>query len=132
MFLSQLNRKEKEIFWNLANIVMRSDNEATQAELDMLETYEEEMQEDFTDCELNHDFTALLEELQGASTRIKKIIYFELYGLVYADGKYQSEERDLMAEMQQAFALTDADAKALGQAVIDIMNIYTKLGEIIN
>lgn len=131
MFLNYLSQKEKEIFWNIANMVVRVDGELAQEEMDMLEEYKREMQSDFCFDETKVDKLAILDELKDSSMQVKKIIYLELYGLVYADKKYTIEERTFMSKIQENFDIADTDIKALEDCVIEIMGIYRRLGEII-
>lgn len=131
MFLNQLKLNEKEVFWNVANILARVDGQFTAEEEEMLEQYNLEMQTDFVYDGTKTDKKALLQMLQDSSRQAKKMIYFELYGLVYADKKYSADEKEMMQEVQKILMLSDADVKELGECVIAILDIYKKLGGIL-
>ena len=73
MFLNYLSQKEKEIFWNIANMVVRVDGELAQEEMDMLEEYKREMQSDFCFDETKVDKLAILDELKDSSMQVKWI-----------------------------------------------------------
>ena len=131
MFLANLNQKEKAVFWDVANAIVRVDGVIAEVEMEMLNQYQDEMHTAFAEGDAKIDKMELLASLKDSSQAVKKMIYFELFGLVYADAKYTKDEENLMKNVQMLFGITDEDARALEKCVVTIMNTYGELGEIL-
>ena len=112
MFLHQLSNDNKIRFWDLANHMMRTDGKVTKEEENMLDQYKQEMQMDFDyNGAVNIDET--ISALAKEDKFTKRCIYFELFGLAYADAKYDMTERAEMEKMQRLFGITDEESKEI-------------------
>lgn len=134
MFLAELNEKEKEVFWEIANLLIDIDGNISKFETDMLEEYKKELRMDslVVGIEVKKNIDEILDDLKNMSERRKKIVFFELLGLAYADKEYVDKEKELISVVKKKFDIKDNEEKIMQQSVESIMNIYVDLERIFN
>ena len=133
MFLQELNAEEKKLFWDIANAVVMVDGTITEQETELLEQYLTELEEDYEVLSpnvINIDNELL--RLKNCEERIRKIICFELCGLVYADSDYCKEEKDMIQRICNQMEISEEVFGKMEACVQEICDAYKKLGEILN
>lgn len=132
MLLDQLTLEEKKAFWNIANVLASADGRALEEE-SILEQYNEEMGTDFEYPDASQiDIKNELESIKASSAKNRKIVYFELYGVAYADTSFDDREKKVLDEVCLALSITDDVRETLESSVKTIFDTYRKLGDVFN
>lgn len=132
MLLDQLTPEEKKSFWNIANLLASSDGSAREEE-SILEQYNEEMGTGFEYPAADEiDLKKELDTLRDSSAKDRKIVYFELFGVAYADTAFDDREKQILDEVCLALSLSDDVRETLEESVRTIFDTYRKLGDIFN
>lgn len=132
MFLGELLENEKRLFWELANYLVLADGKIADGEVEMLEAYKEELgKKDYIIEKSSYSAKELILE-NNLDLRKKKIIFFELLGLAFADNKYVDSEKKVLNEVKQAFNISDEDEREMLEIIQKIMDSYLNLGRILN
>lgn len=132
MLLDQLTPEEKKAFWNIANLLASSDGSSREEE-SILEQYNDEMGTGFEYPAADEiDLKKELDTLRGSSAKDRKIVYFELFGVAYADTAFDDREKQILDEVCLALSLSDDVRETLEESVRTIFDTYRKLGDIFN
>ena len=132
MLLDELTLEEKKAFWNIANVLASADGRALE-EVSILEQYNEEMGTDFEYPDASQiDIKNELESIKASSSKNRKIVYFELYGVAYADTSFDDREKKILDEVCLALSITDDVRETLESSVKTIFDTYRKLGDVFN
>lgn len=132
MLLDELTLEEKKAFWNIANVLASADGRALEEE-SILEQYNEEMGTDFEYPDASQiDIKNELESIKACSSKKRKIVYFELYGVAYADTSFDDREKKILDEVCLALSITDDVRETLESSVKTIFDTYRKLGDVFN
>jgi len=132
MLLDELTLEEKKAFWNIANVLASADGRALEEE-SILEQYNEEMGTDFEYPDASQiDIKNELESIKASSSKNRKIVYFELYGVAYADTSFDDREKKILDEVCLALSITDDVRETLESSVKTIFDTYRKLGDVFN
>lgn len=132
MLLDQLTLEEKKAFWNIANVLASADGRAL-AEESILEQYNDEMGTGFEYPDASQiDINNELQSIKNSSAKNRKIVYFELFGVAYADTEFTDREKNLLDEICLDLAITDNVRGTLENSVRTIFDTYKKLGEVFN
>lgn len=133
MYLHELSDEEKKTFWNLANAVVMADGSKTEQEIELLKQYWIELENEY---EIYSPREVILddeiEKLQMSNARTKRIICFELSGLVLADSDYSKEEKDMIELICRKLDVSNEMLSKMERCVQEIMKTYKELGEILN
>ena len=97
MFLSMLNDQQKLLFRELCLYIVYADGIYTDDEELLVKSYCYEMKIEYTPNKQSKDYASTVNQIVKISTDYeKRLIGFELMGVVYADGEFQDEECDLI------------------------------------
>lgn len=106
MFLIELNDKERKNFLELAYHAMAVDNNIDPRENEIFQNFRAEMRLSEADYPIaNKSVKAVITEFQASKKRVKKIVLFELWGIILADEAYSQAERELINELGAAWNL---------------------------
>lgn len=106
MFLTTLNKNEKEEFLSLAVAVIKADGIVDEAEKDLLNAYATEMQVNLNDIAIQDDVENVITSVANNSTETtKRAVFIELLALAFADGDYAVEEKEIVQKVAQGFGL---------------------------
>ena len=132
MLLDELTLEEKKAFWNIANVLASSDGRALEEE-SILEQYNEEMGTGFEYPDASQiDIKKELESIKNSSAKNRKIVYFELFGVAYADSAFDEREMKILDEICLDLAIADDVRRTLENSVRTIFDTYRELGETFN
>ena len=73
-----------------------------------------------------------LESIKASSSKNRKIVYFELYGVAYADTSFDDREKKILDEVCLALSIADDVRETLESSVKTIFDTYRKLGDVFN
>ena len=132
MLLDELTQSEKTAFWNIANLLAASDGRIDEEE-SILKQYSEEMGGtlEFVDPS-SVDLDSELSGFSGSALRNRKIIYFELFGVAYADTDLHEKELSILAKVRSALGIDPETSGSLENIVKNIFDSYKALGDILN
>ena len=131
MLLDELTMEEKKAFWNIANVLASVDGRVME-EVSILK-YNEEMGVNFAFIDASLvDVKKEIESIKSSSLRSRKIVYFELFGVAYADTEFDDKEKAVLDEVSAGLDITDGDREVLEQSVKTIYDTYRKIGEVLD
>lgn len=132
MLLNELNLEEKKAFWNIANVLASVDGNAPEEE-SILKQYSDEMGTGFDLIDpAGIDITAELNSVSTGSFKSRKIMYFELFGVAYADTQFDEREKKILDDACAVLEIPDDVRKVLEDSVICIYDTYRKLADVFN
>lgn len=132
MLLDELTIEEKKAFWNIANVLASVDGRALEEE-SVLKQYNEEMGTGFDFVNpASIDVAKELGNIKSDSLRNRRIVYFELFGVAYADTELDEREQKILDDICSVLEI-DSDVRAsLEESVKTVYDTYRKLGEVLN
>lgn len=108
MYLSLLKEEQKGVFLELAYEMAFLDNDFSEQEKFMIESYCNEMRMEVPPVIRARSMAELIETIKEEwEEREKKIVLFEIIGLAMIDSNYDEEERKSIVSMTEIFGLTD-------------------------
>ncbi|RCW42343.1 TerB family tellurite resistance protein [Paenibacillus prosopidis] len=119
MFLHFLQRKEhKEAFLELAYVVAKADGFVNRKESGYLRSYmdEMEMQESDYTFTSERELSAIIGDLKDE--QVKNIFFAEILLLIFADGDYNDEEKQIARDLKRIFGFSDRTYETLKNWVI--------------
>lgn len=119
MFLHFLQTKEhKEAFLELAYVVAKADGFVNRKESGYLRSYMDEMdmqQSDYTFTS-ERELSAIIGGIKDE--QVKNIFFAEILLLIFADGDYNDEEKQIARDLKRIFGFTDSTYESLKNWVI--------------
>lgn len=119
MFLHFLQSKEhKEAFLELAHLVANADGFVNKKERGFLQSYMDEM--DISQSDMSFSLDRQLSDIIGGlkDEHVKNIFFAEMLLLIFADGDYNDDEKQITMDMKQIFGLSDETYEAFKSWVI--------------
>lgn len=117
MLLNQFTSEEKNAFLSLCVHAAKANNVFADEEYEMLHAYCKEMGVEDFDANLADDLETVAQVFKLSTIKNKKIMLFELLGLLYSDGSYDGLEKEFLKN----FLDTVGD---IGQKDIDVFSKY--------
>lgn len=132
MYLSLLNKKEKELFLGLAYGVSLIDGKYTIEEKQIIESYCDEMQISSSVLNKQVPLNDIIDEMvEECSSRNKKVIVFEIIGLAMCDGKYDGKEKDFIFELSQKFRLDQDFSTQCANIISEYILFQSKINALV-
>lgn len=132
MLLDELSREEKKAFWSIANLIAAADGSVSEEE-SILKQYKEEMGVDYDFIDPSTvDIELELNGLRDISLRKRKIVYFELFGVAYADTDLDEKETSLLDLISTVLGINNDVKSELENTIKSIFDSYKKLGDILS
>ncbi|WP_409340722.1 TerB family tellurite resistance protein [Paenibacillus sp. MBLB4367] len=119
MFLHFLQTKEhKEAFLELAHLVAEADGFVNRKERGYLQTYMDEMNMQQPEREFAPE--RRLADIVGGlkDEQVKNIFFAEILLLIFADGDYNDEEKQIIKDIKQLFGFSDETYEAFKSWVV--------------
>lgn len=132
MLLDELSMEEKKAFWNIANVLASVDGRVMEEE-SILNQYNGEMGVNFAFIDASLvDIDKEIESISSSSLRSRKIVYFELFGVAYADTEFDDKEKAILDKVSHGLGISDDIREVLEKSVTTIYDTYRKLGEVLD
>ena len=132
MLLDELSMEEKKAFWNIANVLASVDGRVMEEE-SILNQYNEEMCVNFAFIDASLVYSDKeIESISSSSLRSRKIVYFELFGVAYADTEFDDKEKAILDKVSHGLGISDDIREVLEKSVTTIYDTYRKLGEVLD
>ncbi|UVI27934.1 TerB family tellurite resistance protein [Paenibacillus spongiae] len=120
MFLHFLQAKEdKEAFLELAHVVAKADGFVSNKEQGYLRSFMAEMnlrESDYIGFSKARDLPEIIADLKVE--QVKNIFFVEILLLIFADGDYNEEEKQIVMDLKRLFGLSDETYEAFKDWVI--------------
>ncbi|MDQ8733589.1 TerB family tellurite resistance protein [Paenibacillus sp. LHD-38] len=119
MFLHFLQSKEHKLaFLELAHLVANADGYVHKKEQGYLQSYMNEME--ITPSEVTFSSEKQLSDIVAGlnDDHLKNIFFAEILLLIFADGDYNDDEKELTKDMKQQFGLSDETYETIKNWVI--------------
>ena len=122
MFVNLFDQEEKEKFLELIYKMATCDGVYAEEEKELLNNYKIEFGIDQIPDTLSvHDLVQYFAEKTDDK---KKIVLFELYGMVLADDEIGEQEKDLFEEIKKIFALNTEVYDKIEKAAVTLKEAY--------
>lgn len=120
MFLEELNTKERKNFLELAYFTMLSDGVIAEEEQVMFNRFRVELQLSEKDYAIQEkSISTILNEFNASKKRIKKIVMFELWGIMLANHKLDEKQQELVEKIKNEWNLRDFEVNRMKRWVED-------------
>lgn len=129
MFAKLLNQEEKEKFLELIFKIANCDNTFTEEEEELIDNYKLEL--GLNEIKNTASMSALIDYFGEKQDQIKKVVFFELYGMIMADGYIAAEEESIMRQLKSKFGLSEELHTQIISAVIQLQEAYDKVYEVL-
>ena len=129
MFVGILDKKNKRLFLDLAIKAADCSNGISSEELEILRSLSKETEEQL-DFEQSHELSDIIAELEkNTSTMEKRLIYFEILGIMYADGVFDDKERAFVKNIKDHFMISDETSKKILEQIEEYSDLYKRISE---
>lgn len=127
-----LNEKQKEIFLDLAYQLAFIDNDFSEKERVMIESYCKEMEIAVPEVIRAKPIGEIVESMRNEYTMIeKKITVFEILGLAIVDGNYDEDERKIVEEIMKALEIEKSFAEKSEKILKEYIGIQSKINALV-
>lgn len=132
MYLNLLNENEKKQFVNLAYNLASADGDYSEAEKILVQSYCQEMNIVFDENSNIEDTENILLSFQNHSNeQIKRIVIFELVGLVMVDGKYDETEKAIINKIENKFGIERGYSDKCEKVITEYISFQEKINELV-
>lgn len=131
MFLNRLDFVEKEAFISLAVKAAESNGRIADEEYQMIEDYCKEMGIAFFDSKNLKPMEDVIRIYSEADDQNKQIVVLEIVGLMYADGGYDSKEKEFVDDFANKIGVTQDSVRKIEDTVMKYIGITRELFECI-
>ena len=129
MFANVMNQAEKEKFLELIYKIAHCDDEYSEEEEDLLNNYKIEL--GLQDVNDTDTLEGLVNFFAVKSPELKKIVFFELYGMIMADSKIEEKEAALIEMIEAAFGLPKSQYADIIAVADDLRKVYDHIYEVL-
>ena len=131
MFLNRLDFVEKEAFISLAVKAAESNGYIADEEYQMIEDYCKEMGIAFFDSKNLKPMEDVIRIYSEADDQNKRVAVLEIVGLMYADGGYDSKEKEFVDDFANKIGVTQDEVRKIEDTVMKYVGITRELFECI-
>ena len=131
MYLSLLNKEEKEVFLGMAYHLASVDGNYSEEEKAMIDGYCQELQCTFDEETMIKPIGELRKRIKNSSEKTKKIFIFELVGLAMADGKYDNDEKEIIGQMIMEYGLNSDFASKCESLLNEYIEFQSRINNLV-
>lgn len=122
MFVNLMNVEEKKNFLELVYKIANCDGEFSDDEEELVNSYKMELGiSDIPDTKSIDELIALFAD---KAIQLKKIVFFELYGMIMADGKVVDAETEILNNLKNQLSLGEEFYAELVNAATELQKAY--------
>ena len=125
MFLQVMNVEEKEKFLEFIYKIANIEGDYAEEENELINSYKNELglSEIGDTCNIEE----LIEYFSTKTMEMKKIILFEVIGLINADDKIVKEEEDFLNKVIVSFGLNTEIVEKIKSIALKLQNVYDEI-----
>lgn len=129
MFLQVMNREEREKFLELIYKVANIEGEYAEEEKELIDSYKNELE--LTEILDTGNIEGLIEYFSSKTTEMKKIILFEVIGLINVDDKIVKEEEDIFKKLVESFGVDNESVEKIEMVAKKLQQVYDEVYDIL-
>lgn len=129
MFLNSMSTDEKERFLELAYKLAQVDGDYAEEEEEIINSYKAEL--GISDIGDTGSIDELIDFFATRNEPVKKIVLFELYGMICADSKIEESEKDVFEKLKTKFDLSEELVKRVTEVAGELQAVYDKVYDIL-
>ena len=131
MFLDLLTNEEKEWFMDLAIKAVESNGKIAKEETVMLRTFANEMKIS-PRSSTNEELKTILQNFENnSSKKSKRIVLFELIGILFADNEFDDLERNFLSEVSNSFEIAESDKNEMISEISKYSELFNEICKIV-
>ena len=127
MFLNSLSKTHKKLFMELAIKAAEANGVVELAEKNMLKAFSIEMSiEPFYST--NSDIETILQKMEATATENeKRIVLFELMGILISDEEFDEEERRFLEKVRSVFEVSESKCDEMMKLLYEYSSLYKRI-----
>ena len=129
MFLNSMSTDEKGHFLELAYKLAQIDGNYAEEEEEIINSYKAEL--GITDIGDTGSVDELIDFFATKDEPVKKIVLFELYGMICADSKIEESEKDVLEKIKTKFGISESLVKQIVEVADELQAVYDKIYDIL-
>ena len=129
MFANVMDQSEKEKFLELIHKIAQCDEDYSEEEEELLNNYKIEL--GIQDVKDTDTLEGLVDFFAGKTPELKKIVFFELYGMIMADGKIALKESELIEMVEKAFGLPESLYIEIISVADELRKVYDRIYDVL-
>lgn len=129
MFTHLMNEEEKSKFLELVYKISNIDDEYAKEEEELINSYKKELEIEV--IEDTQSIESLISYFGKKSEEIKRIVLFEIYGLILADDKIEKEEEQILEEIRKDFQFEEQELKEILSVAKRLQVVYDDIYNVI-
>jgi len=129
MFLQVMNDEEKARFLELVYKVASIDGEYAQEEQEIVNSYKNEL--GIYDVAETGNIDELISYFSDKNLTLKKIVLFEIIGLINADDKVEAAEASVLVKIENAFGLDKKLVDKIDSVIKKLQNAYDEVYDVL-
>lgn len=129
MFLNSMSNDEKERFLELSYKLAQVDGNYAEEEDEIINSYKAEL--GITDIGDTGSIDELIDFFATRNEPVKKIVIFELYGMICADSKIEELEKDVFEKLKTKFGVSEELVKQITEVADELQAVYDKVYDIL-
>ena len=131
MFLNLLSKEEKQNFINLAIIAANINGSFETEEKELIKGYQREMDisKESIVLDSNDNEESVFHFFAASEKSHKKIVLFEIIGLLTCDSSFDEKEKDFVFRLSKAIGLSADDVDTLSQFALRYSDIVIDIAD---
>ena len=129
MFVHVMGKEEREKFLELIYKIANIDGDYVAEEEELIDSYKAELE--LSDIKDTDTIEEIIDYFSSKSESIRKIVLFEVYGMINADGKIDNSEEKLFNLSQEKFGISEQQTKAIINVAEELQKVYDKVYDVL-
>lgn len=129
MFTHLMNEEEKNKFLELVYKISKIDGEYAQEEEELINSYKNELGLEV--IEDTESINTLISYFGNKPKELKRIVVFEIYGMILADDKIEKNEEQVLNEIRKEFNFEEGELEDILSLVKRLQNVYDDIYNVI-
>lgn len=129
MFLQVMNMEEKEKFLEFIYKIANIEGEYAEEEQELINSYKNEL--GVFEIHDTSNIEELIDYFATKTVEMKKIILFEVIGMINADDKVASEEEELLNKVTASFGLDNGITQKIKVVAKKLQDVYDEVYDIL-
>ncbi|MBV4416537.1 hypothetical protein [Clostridium tyrobutyricum] len=126
MFLNGLTQEERTKFMELVYYIANIDGDYAEEEKELIKNYQVELNMSVLP-KMTDSIDDLVSYFAGKSEGLKKIIIFEIYGLIMSDDSISPKEKEIVDDIDRTFGIEVSTMSMIKDLVKKLKNVYDKI-----
>ncbi len=129
MFLNVMEVEERKKFLELAFKLAQIDGDYAEEEEEIINSYKAEL--GITEIEDTLSIDELISYFSSKNDTVKKVVLFEVYGMIRADDKLEKSEEEVFDNIKSQFDISADVVEQIVSVADELQNVYDKLYDVL-